>query len=397
MAAQGLAQIAGGREDAIRDMYADYNEVNAVRMNAPRLEDDAPDPYAGADPELRPTVTGAALGQIIANRATFQTDSIEPPAMHPEVAEAQRAREWLEENEGFVTPDALGRVECVVCKYGVFNESTQNTAMGHFQAMYTEFCDRMHEAQMFTYMTRFWNDRLRMEYTHVPVVSVSAVRFHFKQCMRKQNMVQRLQENLAVTERAIGVLEQTALYVEHTGGDDSDDERRLPRGDRDVLEGLSGRLDALHRYMQRAEGSGGGDGADGNGSTAVARRGLGAETEERICVMVGEMSSHVAGLYRRRRRRRRRVALSEEGVAMLTKLNASVAQTSKAMLEWRKYEDAAEVTKRGLPAYCSRRKATSESMVDIYSNRRVQGGQGPSTSSAAAYAPGDMSDRFSAY
>lgn len=390
MAAHGLAMIAGsGREEDLQELYSEFEQVNNVRANA-----DLPQFHERVERAPPTTVTGAALEQIIANRSsTFQSDSIEPPAMHPDVSRALRDREWMEEQDDFVAPDNLGNVECMVCKYGVFNESTQNTAMGYFQAMYTTFCERMHEAQMYTYMTRFWNHELRMEYPHVPVTTVSAVRHHFESCMRKQNMVQRLQSTMAKLERAIDVVEQTGLYVEHEGGDESDDERNMRREDRATLENLSERLVALHKYMQQAPAAG----SENGGSGTIARRGLGNETEQRLCVMVGEMTSHVAGLYRRRRRRRRRVAVSEEGVAMLTKLNANVVQTAKVMLEWRKYEDAADVTKRGLPAYTSRRKKTSESMVDIYSNRRVQGGQRQGAAEAAAYAPGDMSDRYSAY
>jgi hypothetical protein len=192
MAAHGLAMIAGsgGRAEDLQEMYSEFEAVNNVRANAEL-------PMHATRGERPDTITGAALGQIIANRAaTFQSESIEPPAMHPDVSRALRDREWLEENEEFVEPDNLGHVECVVCKYGVFNEATQNTSMGYFRGMYATYRDTKHTPQMYTYMARFWNTELHAEYPHVPRITVSAVRYHVESCLRNENMFQRLQNNM---------------------------------------------------------------------------------------------------------------------------------------------------------------------------------------------------------
>lgn len=356
----------------------------------PRARANAPDGYE--EREERPTVAGNAIGQIVANRAMFQADAVDPPSSHPEVRLARRDREYLQELEGFVEPDNLGLIECVLCKYGVFNESTQNTAMGHFQAMFYMFCDRMHEAQMYAYMAQFWNADLRMEYPHVPPVTASGVTFHFKRCLRRRNMTLRLGDQMDRLDRALEVVEETGLYVEPDGGASDDDEAALPQQDREVLGVLSERIDAIRRYMEQPVSTG----APAEEGT-VARRGLGIAAEERICTLMDEMASHVAGMTRRRRRARRRVALSADGVTMLQKLSATQAQTAKVMLEWRKYEDSEESAKTGLPTYCRKRKRTNETLVDIYSNKRVQAGGGPTSGGEADRAPGDLTDRFGAY
>lgn len=381
-AAQGLARLAG--QSHVRTLFSDFEEVNAARGNRNgRFDNDDP----------RQTVAGAALGQVVANRGMFQTETVEPPAVHPDIARAQADRALLEQSEQFIAPDNFGLIECVVCKYGVFNESTQNTAMGHFQAMYFTFCERMRTAQMFAYMARFWNGELRQEYPNVPPVTLSAVRFHFETCTRRRNVVQRLQDQVDKIERAIDVVEETSLYLEPTDGgpDDSDEDRRLPPEDRALLVGLGAKLDAMRKYMERPIET------EGDGGTTVVRRGLGSEAEGRICHMMGQMVSHVAGMSRRRARKRKRVVVSEDGLAMFDKLSGRMAQTAKVLLEWRKYEDSVDIAKQGLPAYCSQRKTASETLIDIYSNKKVQGGNGPTPQDAAAHAAGDMTGRFAAY
>jgi len=388
--------VVAGQGGNVRSLFDNFGPGTPIGAGGPRIDRHFPRTGAfGQDAPAqaeRPTVAGNAIGQIVANRAMFQADAVDPPTSHPDVRAARRDREYLQEMEGFVEPDNLGLIECVLCKYGVFNESTQNTAMGHFQAMFYMFCDRMNDAQMYTYMSQFWNADLRMEYPHVPPVTVSGVTHHFTRCLRRRNTVLRLGTQMDRLDRALEAVEETGLYVEPDAGGSSDDEPELPQQDRELLGTMGQRLDALRRYMELPPDV-------PNEEGVVARRGLSVEAENRICSLMNEMVSHVAGMTRRRRRRRRRVAVSEEGAATLQKLSTAYVQTAKIMLEWRRYEDSEESAKTGLPTYCRKRKRTNETLVDIYSNKRVRADGGPTAGAAdeAARAPGDLTDRFGAY
>lgn len=364
MAALGLAQVAS------------RNRPQAGRA-------DEADEAGGGGP------TGAAggLAHMLANRATFQTESVEAAAAHPDLAAGAADAALLAGYEGFDRPDNFGLVECAVCKYGVFNEATKDTAMGYFQAMYFTFYERMHTPQLYAYMARFWNSDVRSEYTHVPALPVSAVRFHFETCMRRMNVEQRLEEQLDKIERVQTVLENNGLYVEPLDdGGDSDEDAALPPADRVLLAELGGKLDAIRRYMERPAARG-----------AVAHKGLGAEAEGRICHMVGQMASHVAAMSRRHAPKRRRVQVSAEGAVLFDKYCARMSQTAKVLLDWRKFNRDADVARVGLPAYCSRKAAANENLIDIYSNKRVRGGGPGAPQTAEALAPGDMSRRFAAY
>ncbi len=337
--------------------------------------------------DAAPVGAAGDIARMLANRAAFQTESIEASTAHPDLATHASDTALLADYEGFNRPDNFGLVECVVCKYGVFNEATKDTAMGHFQAIYFKFYERMHTPQLYAYLARFWNTDIRAEFDHVPVVQISAVRFHFESCMRRMNVEQRLEDQLDKIERVQTALEENGLYVEPLDGDDASDDDTIPPADRALLTDLSHKLDAIRRFMDRAA----------DPQKAVAQRGLGAETEGRICHMVGQMTSHVAGISRRRARKRRRVQVSAESAVLFDKYCGRMAQTAKVLLDWRKHNQTVDVTSTGLPAYCTQKKNTNENLIDIYSNKRVRGDGGPRDADTAAAAPGDLSGRFVDY
>jgi hypothetical protein len=355
------------------------------RVQPPTIQELGED---GAPGEDGPTGTAGGLAHMLANRATFQTETVEAAAAHPDLAAHASDVALLANYEGFDRPDNFGLVECAVCKYGVFNEATKDTAMGYFQGMYFKFFERMHTPQLYAYMTRFWNTDVRNEYTHVPVLTVSGVRFHFETCMRRMNVEQRLEEQLDKIERVQAVLESNGLYVEplEDADGESDEDRTIPPEDRAMLAEFGQKLDALRRFMDRPGEQG-----------AVARKGLGAEAEGRVCHLVNQMASHVTAMSRRRTPKRRRVQVSAEGAVLFDKYCARMSQTAKVLLDWRKFNQTTDATQLGMPAYCSHKATTNENLIDIYSNKRIRGGGGGAPQAAEALAPGDMSGRFAAY
>lgn len=372
MAARKLAQISARERTATSHEYGEFEELGS-----------------GANGRH-----DSGLASMLANRTTFQTDTIEAAAMHPDLASREADAELLADYEEFDRPDNLGLVKCTICMYGVFNEATKDTAMGYFLAMYYNFSKRVHTPQLYSCMADFWNSTLRTEFDHVPTVTITGVRFHFDVCMHNMNIEQRIEDQLDKIERVQDTIERSSLYVEPL--DDqapSDDDTALPPADRTLLSEVSGKLEDLHKLLSRSTP------AHKGGVVARSRKGLSVNTEARICGMVGQMVSYMATMKRRRTRKPKRVMVSQDGLKMFDMACARFSQTAKVLLDWRKHNASLDVAKTGLPAYCSQKKAAIGNLIDIYSNKRIHGEGGAPADAAdpGSMAAGDVGGRFAAY
>lgn len=331
------------------------------------------------------------------NCTTMTTDTIDTPVAHPDVARRQLELELLRERDNFAMPDGLGLVECKICAFGVFNASTQNSAMGRFIAVYYKQYGLLHPPQMFNYMTIFWNRDVRAEFPHVPDVTMSEVRFHFENCMQTQNIEQRLHTQLDRIERVQDVLESNGLFVECPDVEDEPDEpaaSSISDEARQFIVSLDSKITALQNFMDQQSAP-----DAGSSSSTVARTGLSVETQGRLCHSLREMTSHLSQLsnthVRSRKRKRVQVAVAEGH--LFDKYCARAAQTARVLLDWKKYNETVDVSTRGLPSYCAGKKSQTGNLIDIYTGKKSSADATQGEESGEMAGTGEIAGRFAAY
>jgi hypothetical protein len=369
----------------------------AFRRITALAQSDLADPSdLATDAPLEETRT---LSNLFGQNGAVSTDTIDTPIVHPDIAQKALDLELLRERDNFAVPDGLGLIECKICAFGIFNETTQNSAMGHFMAVYYTQYGRLHAPQMFNYMTTLWNREVRTEFPHVPEVSVSGVRFHFESCMQTQNLEHRMLAQLERIERVQDVLETNGLFVEchdledetaQDGGGESD----LPEDARDFIVSLDQKITAIQKFMENHD-----DPDAATSSATVARTGLSVETQGRMCHMMSEMTAHLAQIAKTKQksRKRKRVQIAVAEGHLFDKFCARAAQTAKIILECKKYNATIDMTTHGLPSYCSGKKSQTGNLVDIYTGKKSTGGSGGGAESLEAAGTGEMAGRFAAY
>lgn len=337
-----------------------------------------------------------AMSRLFGGGTASATDTIDAPVTHPVLAQKNQDRAVMHERDGFSEPDGLGMIECVICAYGIFNEATSNSAMGHFMGIYYSQFGRLHPPQMFRYMTSFWNYDVRAEFPHVPVVTQSAVTHHFENCMQTQNVEQRLHAQLDRIERVQDVLETNGLFVEalDDGGGDEPEVETLSNEDAAFLRELENKVMAIQKFMDRDR-----DDDVAGASRAVARSGLSVETQGKMCLMLGEMTSHIGRIANRKQlgRKRKRVQVSVAEGHLFDKYCARAAQTAKVLLDWKKYNETVDGNKRGLPEYCTRKRAKHENHIDIYTGKKATGEMSREDATPDTAAAGEIAGRFVGY
>lgn len=358
-----------------------------------------------------PTVEGeqsdeqiTAAQRLFGPEGTVTTDTIDTPVVHPNIAQKELDLELLRDRDNFVVPDGLGLIECIICAYGVFNETTQNSAMGHFMAVYYKQYGLINGPQMFNYMSILWNRDVRTEFPHVPAVTPSAVMFHFENCMRTQNVEQRLHQQLERIERVQDVLESNGLFVECQDFEDTDEgdnssssagnEDGLTDDAREFIVSLDRKISAIQKFMEQRD-----DPDAATSSSTVARTGLSVETQGRMCHTMDEMTAHLAKIAKTRQksRKRKRVQVAIAEGHLFDKYCARAAQAAKVLLEWKKYNSTIDMTTRGLPSYCSGKKSQAGNLTDIYTGKKSTGDSRGGVATADAAGTGEMAGRFAAY
>jgi len=306
---------------------------------------------------------------LFSERADGETLLVERVVAHPDLEREDIARDYAQQRDKFDIPDSTGHIECKICAYGVFNKETANVAMGHFMAMYRMKNQNMHLPQLFLYLTAFWNEDVKRENPHVPLITPSVTEFHFTSCMRRFHPLGQLEKQMDGLERMKDVLEWNGVYVEMP--DDTD--QPTPSSDRSdaTLEDINVKLTALTGYVeetqrQRRSAPNGPLRADG-----IAVPIFSGKSEKRVLRAIDYMRAKITSMKTARGRRRRKIALSLKEAELYGNLCGRTIQTAKMILEFNKHNHTMDWGDHGLPAYCSVNSASNTTtVVEIYSGKK---------------------------